>query len=65
MTPPTNWDELRAGLKKLTTGDQYGIAFAGNNPNGWQEMFSLIFNNGGGLFSEDGKLVGCNEGNPR
>jgi multiple sugar transport system substrate-binding protein len=56
VKPPTTWDELRAALKKLTTGDQYGIAFAGNNPIGWQQMMALVMNNGGGLFNEAGKL---------
>ncbi len=56
VKPPTNWDELRAALKKLTSGNQYGLAFPGNNPSGWQGMFSLLFNNGGGLFNEAGKL---------
>jgi len=63
VNPPTNWDELRAGLKKLTSGNQYGIAFPGNNPSGWQGMFSLIFNNGGGLFTEQSKLDVMNERN--
>jgi multiple sugar transport system substrate-binding protein len=63
VNPPTNWDELRAGLKKLTSGNQYGIAFPGNNPSGWQGMFSLIFNNGGGLFTEQSKLDVMNDRN--
>jgi len=53
---PTNWDELRAALKKLTSGSQYGLALAGSDPSGWQGMFSLMFNNGGGFFTTEGKL---------
>jgi multiple sugar transport system substrate-binding protein len=53
---PTNWDELRAALKKLTSGAQYGFVFAGGNPAGWQQMFALMFNNGGGFFTAEGKL---------
>jgi multiple sugar transport system substrate-binding protein len=60
---PTNWDELRTGLKKLTSGNQYGIAFAGNSPLGWQQMLAFVFNNGGGLFTEDGKLDVLNDRN--
>ena len=63
VTPPTNWDELRAGLKKLTTGNQYGIGFAGNDPSGSQGIFSLMYNNGGGFFSADGKLDIMNDRN--
>jgi multiple sugar transport system substrate-binding protein len=63
VTPPTNWDEFRAGLQKLTSGDKYGLAFAGNNPSGWQSMFSLLFNNDGGLFNEAGQLDVLNDRN--
>lgn len=63
VTPPTNWDELRAALKALTTGDQYGFAFAGNSPIGWQQLFSFMFNNDGGLFAESGELDVLNERN--
>jgi multiple sugar transport system substrate-binding protein len=63
VKPPTTWDELRAALKNLTSGDKYGIAFAGNNPLGWQAMFALVMNNGGGLFNEAGKLDVMNDRN--
>ncbi|MCB0214596.1 MAG: sugar ABC transporter substrate-binding protein, partial [Anaerolineae bacterium] len=63
VTPPTNWDELRTVLNTLTTGDQYGIAFAGNHPLGWQQLFSFMFNNGGGLFAESGELDVLNDRN--
>lgn len=63
VTPPTNWDELRAGLKKLTSGNQYGIAFSGNDPAGWQQMWSLVLNNGGGLFNDQGALDVMNDRN--
>lgn len=62
-TAPTNWEELRAALKAVTTDKVYGMAFAGNNPLGWQQMFSLIHNNGGGLYSEAGELDVMNERN--
>jgi len=63
VKPPTTWDELRAALKQLTSGDTYGIAFAGNNPLGWQAMFALMMNNGGGCFGADGKLDVLNDRN--
>jgi len=53
---PTNWDEFRAAAKKLTSGSQYGFVFAGGNPAGWQQMFSLMFNNAGGFFTPEGTL---------
>ena len=63
VKPPTNWDELRAAAKALTSGNQYGIALAGNNPSAWQAMFSLMYNNGGGFFTQDGKLDVMNDRN--
>jgi len=63
VKPPTTWDELRAALKQLTSGDTYGIACAGNNPLGWHAMFALRINNGGGCFGADGKLDVLNDRN--
>jgi multiple sugar transport system substrate-binding protein len=63
VEPPTNWDELRAALKAVSTDGNYGIAFAGNSPLGWQQMASFIYNNGGGFFTEDGQLDVLNERN--
>jgi multiple sugar transport system substrate-binding protein len=61
---PTNFDELRAALKKLTSGDKYGIAFSGSTGSaGWQQLMALMINNGGGLFDETGKLDVLNERN--
>jgi multiple sugar transport system substrate-binding protein len=56
VQPPTTWDELKAAVAKLTTGKQYGIGFSGGDPSGWQQMWSLVLNNGGGLFNSAGKL---------
>ncbi|MBA3944876.1 MAG: sugar ABC transporter substrate-binding protein [Herpetosiphonaceae bacterium] len=61
VKPPTNWDEMRAGLKKLTSGNQYGIAFPGNDNAAWQGMWGLVINNGGGLFTADRKLDVMND----
>lgn len=61
VKPPTTWDEMRAALKKLTTGNQYGIAFPGNDNAAWQGMWGLVINNGGGLFTQDRKLDVMND----
>jgi len=63
VSVPANWDDLRTGLKAVTSGKQYGLGFAGNSPLGWQQMISLVYNNGGGLFSADGKLDVMNDRN--
>ncbi len=61
VKPPTTWDELRPALKKLTSGNQYGIAFPGNDNAAWQGMWGFVINNGGGLFSKEGKLDVMND----
>jgi multiple sugar transport system substrate-binding protein len=53
LKEPTNWDELRAALKKLTSGDQYGYINPGNSN---QPFMSFLLNNAGGFFTPDGKL---------
>jgi multiple sugar transport system substrate-binding protein len=61
---PTNWEELRAAAKALTSGDQYGIAFpAAPGAVGWQAFFAFLLNNGGGFFASDGKVDVMNERN--
>lgn len=61
---PANWDEMRVALKKLTSGDKYGLAFSGSNGSaGWQQLMALMINNGGGLFNEAGKLDVLNDRN--
>lgn len=54
VTPPTNWEEFRAAAEALTTGDQYGIVAAGDT-GGTHYVYTLIVNNGGGLFTESGE----------
>jgi multiple sugar transport system substrate-binding protein len=61
LQPPTNWDEMRAALEKLTTGNQYGIVFPGKDNAAWQGMWGFVINNGGGLFTPDFKLDVMNE----
>lgn len=60
---PTTWDELRTALKAVTKDNTYGLGFAGNSPLGWQQMWGFLHNNGGGLFTTDGKLDVMNERN--
>ncbi|MGA1836959.1 extracellular solute-binding protein [Herbiconiux sp. 11R-BC] len=40
---PTTFDELVADAKKLTTADQYGVAFAGNATDGAAPVYFLPF----------------------
>jgi multiple sugar transport system substrate-binding protein len=56
IQPPTTWDELRAAAKQLSGRGKYAMAFAGD-PFGWQILLALMINNGGGLFSTDGKVA--------
>lgn len=51
---PTTWDEWRAVSKKLTGKGKYGHVNSGDAIQHMLEM--LMINNGGGLFSQDGKL---------
>jgi multiple sugar transport system substrate-binding protein len=52
---PTNWAELDAVLEAMTGGDRYGIVGA-NDTGGSHYLFMLMFNNDGGLFTEDLQL---------
>jgi multiple sugar transport system substrate-binding protein len=61
VQPPTNWDEMTAALKALTSGNQYGIGFAGKENSAWQGMWGFVINNGGGLFTPDFKLDVMND----
>ncbi len=54
VAPPTNWDEFRAALKKVTNNGVYGLVTSGDI-DGAQCMISLAMNNGGGIFDEAGK----------
>jgi multiple sugar transport system substrate-binding protein len=56
VAAPTNWDELKAACPKLTHGEQYCLGFSAGDPSGWQQLWSLVLNNGGGLFNAEGKL---------
>jgi multiple sugar transport system substrate-binding protein len=58
VTPPTNWDELLTTGKALAQKGVYGFGTgsgAGDNI-GAHAMVMMMINNGGGLFSSDGKL---------
>ncbi len=56
IAPPTTWEELRAAAKALTAGDRYGLAASGDT-GGSHYVYSLMLNNGGGLFNEKRELV--------
>lgn len=48
VTPPTTWDELKDASAKLTSGDQYGLAFNANPTyeGAWQ-FLPVMWSNGG------------------
>jgi multiple sugar transport system substrate-binding protein len=56
VKPPTNWDEFKAAAQALTkpNSDQYGLVACGDTL-GSHYIYSLILNNGGGLFTPDKK----------
>jgi multiple sugar transport system substrate-binding protein len=48
VTPPTTWAELRTAAKKLTSGNQYGVAFAAPaNYEGTWQFLPFMWSNGG------------------
>ena len=58
LTPPTTWAEILTVGKALKAKGYYGFASgagAGNNL-GAHQMVMMMINNGGGLFSSDGKV---------
>lgn len=55
VQPPTTWDELAAAMRQLTEGDRYGMVCSGDSL-GVQYLLTFMLNNGGGLFTADGKV---------
>jgi len=53
---PTNWDEFRAVCKAVTGNGVYGFVSSGDSE-GVHSLFVTSINNGGGLFTEDGKVA--------
>lgn len=62
IQPPKTWDELRAAAKKLSGNGKYGIAMP-SDTGGTHYLFSLMLNNGGGIFTEDKKVDFMSERN--
>ena len=60
---PTTWEEAREVTKALSTGDQYGWVTSAAETGGPHLTTFVMFNNGGGLFAEDGTLDVMNESN--
>ena len=56
VQPPTNWQELKAAAQALTNdkAGRYGLVACGDTL-GSHWIFTLILNNGGGLFTQDKK----------
>jgi len=57
VQPPTNWQELKTAAQALTKADkdQYGLVACGDTL-GSHYLYTLILNNGGGLFTKDRKI---------
>ncbi len=53
---PTTWDEWRTAAKKLTANGKYGLLESGADNITEHLLETLMINNGGGLFTADGKL---------
>jgi len=60
---PTNWEEFRADLKKLSVNGNFGLALPGSSPLSVHAMIALMQNNGGGLFTADKKVDVMNDRN--
>jgi multiple sugar transport system substrate-binding protein len=56
VKPPSTWDEFKAAAQALTkpNNDQYGVVACGDTL-GSHYIYTLILNNGGGLFTADRK----------
>lgn len=61
IAPPTSLAELRSAAKALTTGGKFGLGASGDT-GGSHYLYSLMLNNGGGLFDEK-RVIGL--GSPR
>ena len=59
---PTNWEELKAAAIALTQDDTYGLVVPSDTL-GTHNLYTLILNNGGALFTEDGQLDFTSERN--
>jgi multiple sugar transport system substrate-binding protein len=57
LQPPTSWQELKTVAQALTKADkdQYGVVACGDTL-GSHYLYTLILNNGGGLFTKDRKI---------
>jgi multiple sugar transport system substrate-binding protein len=57
LKPPTTWQEFKTAAQALTNpkADQYGLV-TGGDTGGSHLLLTLMFNNGGGLFTTDRKL---------
>jgi multiple sugar transport system substrate-binding protein len=57
VQPPTSWQEFKAAAQALTkaNNDQYGVVACGDTL-GSHYLYTLILNNGGGLFTKDRKI---------
>jgi len=56
IKPPQTWEEIREAAKALTSPGQYGLFVAQRSLIAMHTVILLMLNNGGGIFTADGKV---------
>jgi multiple sugar transport system substrate-binding protein len=58
ITPPTTWDGIVETARKLKKAGYTGVGFncGAGSVNGYQQLLTLMINNGGGLFNANGDV---------
>ena len=64
VQPPTSFEELRSAAKAVSKDGIYGLSIGAAQNGGVHLLLTLLLNNGGGLFDENGEVaVSSNERN--
>ena len=57
VKPPTSFEELRSTAKAVSKDDVYGLSIGAAQNGGVHLLLTLLINNGGGLFDENGEVA--------